>query len=249
MAKNRDRMYSPELKVVHRLINGVEVVYLHDVLTDWSEGMNSMGVGILNTALMIGYDEKEKQIVKKTGKKSKDGRKIRVTLSQPSIQKSLISAVKYMGGIKGHTFIASPEHTITIETTSQHKAKIKLRDSDNGVVRTNHGHEYWNAGYTRGEDYLSSKIRKSSAEKVLRKNEEYFDILDALRNDFYDTKSNLNMTRKTNKMFTSSQIMLNLSDLVFRLDYFEDKVKKFHGIETQLPSDYSPKIRIDINKN
>ena len=70
MAKNRDRMYKPELEVVHELINGVEVVYLHDVITDWSEGMNEFGIGVVNTALMVGFDEKEKQLVKKTGKKS-----------------------------------------------------------------------------------------------------------------------------------------------------------------------------------
>ena len=46
LAKNRDRMYAPELEVVHELVNGVEVVYMHDILTDWSEGMNSNGIGL-----------------------------------------------------------------------------------------------------------------------------------------------------------------------------------------------------------
>ena len=61
MAKNRDRAYKPELEVVHEIIDGVEVAYLRDTITDWSEGMNEYGIGILNTALMVGYDENEKK--------------------------------------------------------------------------------------------------------------------------------------------------------------------------------------------
>ena len=77
LAKNRDRAYNPELEIVHTLINGVEVVYLHDITTDWSEGMNEYGIGIVNSSLLVGYDEKEKSIVSKTGKKSQDGARIR----------------------------------------------------------------------------------------------------------------------------------------------------------------------------
>ena len=67
LAKNRDRAYKPSLEFVHTIIDGVEVVYLRDTVTDWSEGMNEYGVGLVNTALMVGYDENEKKIVKKGG--------------------------------------------------------------------------------------------------------------------------------------------------------------------------------------
>lgn len=248
MAKNRDRMYKPELEVVHEIINGVEVVYLHDVLTDWSEGINEFGVGILNTALMVGYDEKEKQLVKKTGKKSKDGIKIREALGQKSMGDSLKVASKFMGGIKGHTFISTENKFISIETTSKHNPKFTIHDKDNTAVRTNHGHDHWDAGYTQGPDYLSSKVRKSTAEKVAAKVDEPNDILSNLRKDLFKQDSNLNMTRKTEKMFTSSQVMLNLSDLIFELNYFTDKVDKFHGVKTNLPKGYEPKIKIEIKK-
>lgn len=58
MAKNRDRAYKPTLEIIHTIIDGVEVAYLRDVTTDWSESMNEFGVGILNTALMVGYVER-----------------------------------------------------------------------------------------------------------------------------------------------------------------------------------------------
>ena len=53
LAKNRDRAYKPSLEIVHTIIDGVEVVFLRDTITDWSEGLNEYGIGIVNTALMV----------------------------------------------------------------------------------------------------------------------------------------------------------------------------------------------------
>lgn len=248
LAKNRDRMYKPELEVIHELINDIEVVYLHDILTDWSEGMNQYGIGIVNTALMVGYDEKEKKLVKKTGKKSKDGIKIREALGQKNIKESIRVATKFMGGIKGHTFISNPNSFVSIETTSKHEPKFKIHSNDKRVVRTNHGHIHYDAGYTDGPDYLSSKVRKSSAEKIIDKTHDVINILSNLRKDLFKQSSNLNMTRKTDKMFTSSQVLFNLTDLIFELNYFEDKVQKFNGIKNNLPKNYEPQIKINIKK-
>lgn len=248
MAKNRDRMYKPELEVIHELINGVEVVYLHDTITDWSEGINEFGIGVLNTALMVGFDEKEKQLVKKTGKKSKDGIKIREALGQKTLKSTITIAAKFMGGIKGHTFISTPDKVVSIETTSKHNPRFTIHQADSHVVRTNHGHDHWDAGYTEGPDYLSSKVRKSSAEKLTGKVNDSTGLLGAMRTDLFSTKSNLNMTRKTDKMSTSSQLLLNLSDLIFELNYFDEKVDKFHGIKVNLPKGYEPKIKIEIKK-
>ena len=45
LAKSRDRNYMPRIKI-HREVTpeGLEVVYLHDVDTDYMEGMNSAGI-------------------------------------------------------------------------------------------------------------------------------------------------------------------------------------------------------------
>ena len=64
LAKNRDRAYNPTISIVRDLIDGVEVAYILDKDTDWSEGMNSYGIGILNSALMVTADENEKKIIK-----------------------------------------------------------------------------------------------------------------------------------------------------------------------------------------
>ena len=246
LAKNRDRAYKPSLEIIHTIIDGVEVVYLRDTITDWSEGMNEYGIGLVNTALMVGYDENEKKIVKKGGKPSKDGKKIRRALSQKNIRDVVESAITYEGGIKGHTFISTPNKMISIETTSKHNPKFELHTND--AVRTNHGHLHYNAGYTKGRDYLSSKLRKISAEKLIKSAKSVDDILPLMRKKLYKYDSNLNMLRDTNKMFTSSQVLMDLTNKLFKLTYREKNVEEFVGIKKIFPKGYEPKIKIVVTK-
>lgn len=252
LAKNRDRAYKPKLEVVHTLIDGVEVVYLHDITTDWSEGMNEYGIGIVNSALMVGHDEAEKKIVKKAGKPSKDGARIRKVLGQKTLREALKKVVGYNDssndGIKGHTFISSPKYMISVEQTSNHKPNLVLQNIEHPIVRTNHGNVYVDAGYASGMDYKSSKIRKISAEKIIDKVKDWREIPTVMRKQYYKKDSQLNMRRDTDKMFTSSQTVLNLTDKIFLLEYFVDKVESFEGIKTLLPKDYNKKIKIQINK-
>lgn len=248
LAKNRDRAYNPSLEIIHTIVDGVEVVYLRDTITDWSEGMNEFGIGVVNTALMVGYDEEEKKIVKKKGKPSKDGAKIRKVLSSNNLKDAIKLAVQYEGGIKGHTLVSSPKTTISIETTSKHNPNINLVNREHPLVRTNHGHYYSDAGYTNGPDYKSSIIRKISAEKQMDKADDWNLIAPLMRANFYKNDSPLNMKRDTKKMSTSSQLVLNLTDKIFQLTYFENKVDEFFGIKTELPEGYSPKIKIEVKK-
>jgi hypothetical protein len=246
LAKNRDRAYKPEIEVVHTLINGIEVVYLHDITTDWSEGMNELGIGIVNTSLLVGYDEKEKSIVSKTGKKSKDGIRIRTALGQRSIKDALKAAILTNGGVKGHTFIADPNHLITIEMTSKHTPVIKLQDPNKTYVRTNHGLAHPDAGYTEGPDYKSSVVRRASARSAVSGIKKWEDELLSLRTNRYNHDNLNNMSRDTDKMKTTSQMQLNLTQKIFTLHYFGDRVEGFRGIRSELPSDYMPKIQIRI---
>jgi len=113
LAKNRDRMYNPELEIVHTIIDGVEVAYLHDLITDWSEGLNEHGIGVVNSALLVGHDEAEAKIVKKGGKPGPDGDKMRNIIKQPTLIKAVRAAISYKGSsglsLKGHTFVSSPK--------------------------------------------------------------------------------------------------------------------------------------------
>jgi hypothetical protein len=251
LAKNRDRAYKPTIEIIHTLLNGVEVVYLHDTITDWSEGMNEYGIGIVNSALLVGRDEAEKKIVKKSGKVGPDGGKIRNILAQKNLLDAVRAGLSYKGkgrlALKGHTFISSPNYMVSIETTSKNKPVVKLESMKNPIVRTNHGRYYTEAGYTEGDNYKSSIIRKLSAEKQSDKAQNWYDLAPLLRKKFFDYDSPLNMKRDT-KLTTSTQMVLNLTDLIFQLNYFEKDVAGYGGVKEDFPKDYKPKIRIVVNK-
>lgn len=252
LAKNRDRAYKPKLEVVHTIIDGMEVAYLHDMITDWSEGMNANGIGVVNSALLVGHDEAEHKIVKKGGKPGPDGDKMRNIIKQPTLKNALKAALTYKGksqlALKGHTFISSPKHMISIETTSKHKPDVKLHNTEHPIVRTNHGHTFTDAGYTHGEKYLSSKMRKIEAEKTVEKVSDWREIAQAMRKEFFPKESQLNMRRQGKEMFTSSQTVMNLTDRILEIEYFLDRVEGFYGIKNELPEGYKPKIKIYIKK-
>lgn len=252
LAKNRDRAYKPKLEIVRELIDGVEVAYIHDMITDWSEGMNEFGIGVVNSALLVGHDEAEKKLVKKAGKPGPDGDKMRNIMKQKNIKDALKAALTYKGkshlSLKGHTFISSPKHMISIETTSKHTPDVKLHNTEQPIVRTNHGHLFTDAGYTHGIKYLSSKMRKISAEKTVDRVKDWKEIGKAMRKQFFDRESHLNMARNTPHMFTSSQTIMNLTDRILEIEYFADKVESFEGINNKLPKGYTPKIKIQIKK-
>lgn len=251
LAKNRDRAYKPDLEVVHTRIDGTEVAYMRDITTDWSEGMNEYGIGIVNTALLVGYDEDEKKILKSGGKPSKDGARIRYALSKKTLDAVITAVTTYQGGVKGHTIIASPDAVYTVELTSKHKAFVTKHKLGRIIVRTNHGDHYPDAGYTHAdepEDYASSVERRKDAIALLKTVDAEDEILSALRTQTHDTHSNLNVLRDTKKMRTSSQILMDLTSRTVHFNYIDAQTDTFEGIKTKLPSNYTPKITIKTHK-
>jgi hypothetical protein len=248
LAKNRDRAYKPTLEIIHEIIDGVEIVYLHDTITDWSEGMNEFGIGAVNAALAVGHDEIEKKVVKKKGKPGKDGAKMRFIISRKTLKDAVKACLEFKGvsdkSLNGHTFISNSKKMVSVEVTSQHKPLVKIQNLEQPHVRTNHGHSYQDAGYTSGESYKSSVLRKISAEKQLDKVDTWYGIPKSMRTDFYEKHSPFATARDTDKMFTSSQLAMNLTDKVFFLTYFSSKVEKFNGVVNKLPNGYTPKIKI-----
>lgn len=105
LAKNRDRTYNPNIKIVREIINGTEMIYMYDVDTDYSEGMNEHGIGIVNTTLQGKEDEKEMKVARRYKKLSADGHKIRHALSMKHIEDIVKTLDLYKRGLGGHTTI------------------------------------------------------------------------------------------------------------------------------------------------
>lgn len=260
LAKNRDRGYKAKIQVIHELINGIEVVYLRDTLTDWSEGMNEYGIGIVNASLQVEFDEKEGDLAKRNLDKGKspqvsyDGLKIRTALSKKKLSEAVKSVISFIGedkhdvGVKGQTIIANTKYAFVIEMTSKHLPVIKKIDKHEVVVRTNHGIDYPDTGYTSGVKRDSSISRMTIALDHLKKVKKKSEVLDVLNKQY--TKDNfLNPYRRKNKfhMETTSQVMYDLDKLEFILKWDIDH-SEFSGIVNNLPKGYEPKIKIKVSK-
>jgi hypothetical protein len=249
LAKNRDRTYYPTVKIVRDIINGIEVAYMYDEDTDYSEGMNETGMGIVNTTLQGKRDENEGSDKNKKSlnkKLSADGNKIRKALGFSDIEKVVKCLDLYDRGLGGHTTVGYKGGFVAIEKLKFGKPGITQYDTNGVIVRTNHGIKYPDQGYQFGKDRKSSLSRQLLATKEARLAEKPEDILINLRQHHSDIPAYLEPYRTNYKVWTSSQILLNLTDL--EMIFVVDENANFLGIEDRLPRNYEPKIRIKIEK-
>ncbi|WIC41446.1 hypothetical protein MA9V1_182 [Chryseobacterium phage MA9V-1] len=246
IAKNRDRPYDPSLTLIHEIIDGIETVWMVDEDTDWSEGMNEFGISIVNSALMVARDEAEKKTAKKEGKKFlKDGTIIREALKHSDVEKIIDIIISKDGGLKGHTFVCTKDELYAVELTSKHQPEVQnISDSDN-EVRTNHGIKHTSAGYQKGLSFKSSAIRKNSAIAQISKANTPEEVLQRMRKRLYKKDSMLNMKRDTKKLWTSSQLMMDPTNLTIKLVAFSDKTQDLK-IDNRLPEGYVPKIKLEL---
>jgi len=269
LAKNRDRGYTAEMEMVHELLDNVEIAYWHDVDTDWSEGMNEFGIGIVNSSLMVNDDEKESDKIKAAkeekeynkDKKRKprhasDGAKIRQALLQKNIRDCIKVLISSKGdgsakvkGVTGQCIVSDGNEIYIIEHSSVDVPIIKkLKNDKKVVVRTNHGIYHKDLGYQSGPKKESSDSRMELAKEHLQDAKTDQDVLDLMKKK-YKKDPYLNPYRTTNKfhMQTVGQIMMNCDkkEITIRLD---KKHGEFTGIENLLPKGYEPKIKINIEK-
>ena len=249
--KNRDRNYTPKVKVYHVLKDGVEILYMKDEITGWCEGINSSGIGIVNSALAVAKDEKEKRLTEEDaeGATLRDGKRVLEALSKTSVDDAVESIKTFDKGLKGHTFVADPDRTVSLEATWEgHDYHIRQLANDKKHVRTNHGQYHQDAGYTEddGDDYLSSLARRDQAMKVIRGVDSYEQIAPAIYGKRRKDRSDpLNMVKLTDGMKSTSQIVLDLSDLTVYLYLLPDQVE-FLGYQNDLPKGRKPKLTLKV---
>jgi hypothetical protein len=243
LAKNRDRTYNPIIKIVREIINGTEVLYMHDINTDYSEGINEHGIAIVNTTLQGKADEKEIKTTTKHKKLNADGHIVRNALQYKDLDKLVDSLELFKRGLGGHTTIAHPGGFIAIEKLRRGKPAIRKYGKEEVVVRTNHGINYPDQGYQAGEDRDSSVSRAYYAGLEARKAKSPEEVLKRLR-DHHGIAGYLEPYRTNYKVWTSSQIMMNISDLT--VEFVVDENTRFLGIEDNLPINYKPKIKLQL---
>lgn len=266
LLKNRDRNYLPKVRIYHTIIDGVEIAYMKDEVTGWVEGINEFGIGVVNSALAVAADEREgkTKIIKhddeegdkadkepKRKRYQKNEERMLLALSQKNLKSAVKIIDKHLGGLTGHNLVADPNNTVAIESTKETDIPkvVKLNEAKRHI-RTNHGVYFPDAGYgpQDGASYYSSHARLEQATEVIKSVKLPTDIAPAIyKKRFKHLDDPMNMVRDTDNMKTTSQMVLNLTDLELLFYIIPGKVK-FLGCKTDLPSDYQPKIKIKIFK-
>jgi len=256
LGKTRDRNYKPTVQIIRDITSkGIEFVYMHDMNTDYAEGMNCHGVGIVNAALLVSADEKALKhwrigTSKKKGA-SNDGPRMLHALQFPKLSQAIKSLVGYDSGLKGHTLVGNKKLLYSIEMTSKHNPIVKKIDTTKGFdVKTNHGEEHHSAGYTANkhpDDYASSAHRQAQALDALKNVKDDRDIMPNLTTQKFKKNSNYNMLRTTAQMRTSSQVLMHLEDLTFTFYVIDDECD-YKGIVDHTPKEHKSRINIIIEK-
>jgi hypothetical protein len=257
--KNRDRNYTPEVRLYHEILNGVEVLYMKDETTGWCEGINEFGIGIVNAALAVREDEKQgkaSKVVPGKGKGDqstlntlKDGKRVLRALQSENIEEAVGVIQSHLGGLRGHTLIADKDTTYSLEATWRgHDFHVRRLPNGRRHVRTNHGQFYPDAGYTEkdGDNYLSSLARRDQAMRTLREVDDPSRIAPSIygrrRPDRTDP---LNMVKLTDGMRTTSQVVMDLANRTM-LFYLVPKQVEYLGYRRNLPKGYAPKVKLKV---
>lgn len=214
--KNRDRNYIPEISFKKLESKGTEVTYFWDDITQYCEGINSAGVGILSASLMVLDDEKE--IEKRSREPSKDGMRIKAALRLRDPRAAAMYLIKK--GLTGNTVIFDAETMILVESAdgdNGYEYRARVIPHDELVVRTNHGVWLPWAGYQRQEgdtaesaSRVSSESRRLIATYVAETAKNPMELIDGLCRDYVGNPQ-LNVFRETDdgkKMRTTAQILI-----------------------------------------
>jgi len=256
LAKNRDRNYKARIELIHELINGIEVAYIRDVDSEWTEGLNEYGFGIINSSLDIVYDEnplsKKPEDIKMKLQSQKKYLNALATKSFNIFQDNIFNPDYYYDiSLQGHTFLGNPYYCIHCESNSNKKPYYDVLDDL--TVYTNHGNRISNAGYIKGKALATSIIRQKLIEAEL-KDIDYnsnIDILDNMNKyykDFHPEYHPYRMLTEAKCIYTTSQLLLNLTKKIMIFRHDKDHCD-FIGVNNRLPDGYIPKIKIFIYQN
>lgn len=237
--KNRDRNYKPIIKLRKSFRQNIERLYIWDMKTKYTEGVNEFGVGIISASVMVKEDENE---VKQTKRKKKeqalrngtyyapDGKKIRTALLEKTVERALEKIIK--SKVPGNTLVFDKDRCFLVEgaflldddgvkTDNYEYKKIEIK-KDEIVVRTNHGVLLPHAGYQDGptpEEKLKRKstlIRRDKVIKALEKATTSREVLDAvsITDDENPQLNPLRLDTSRGAMRTTGQILIEPGECV-----------------------------------
>ena len=279
LIKNRDRTYSPKIEVVHEIINGIEIVYIYDLITGWREGMNELGVGLVNSSLSRSDDinmsifervKKNPNYLKtREGKRKIKGESNYDILIDHNFKYKISNCIKddICNGISsGHTLLLLESDVYHIEKYNNSKERefflIKL-NNDKNIVITNHG--IHGNGDIKGHSAISSFLRKDIVEYGIKHNKIHNinELLNIINTNYTNIDARFHPYRDgsvskkyvNSKNLKKSKYVSTTGQLVMNMtdkifDYYSDT---HHSISVKyvnkLPKNYIPKIQVNIHSS
>ena len=255
LVKNRDRTYKPTMSVIHyRTKKGIEIAIVYDKTTQYLEGMNEYGIGILNSTMLNEIDSDAEGTYNR-----EQGKIVFKALNTKTIDEAIGVLTTQSGGLEGHTMVADSVRAYHVEMLKGAESHVTQLDPTTGWdARTNHGVYFPEGGYMPrdGHIYMSSNYRKALAEIELSVADSPKKIMAILRQQHNEPDSHLNMHRRVPAsddypygFMTTSQIVMDLS---LRQLFFHsyNNVSEFCGqVENLLPKGYKSKIKIKLSNS
>jgi len=264
IAKNRDRAYKPYIDIIHEIVNGIEIIYIHDRTNLWIEGMNEYGVGIINSTLSI-HDGKitTKKRVLETNKKKNVIYKILTKKKYETNLQDIFNNSSKKNVLEGHSILVHDNENEIFHIENNVENQYVIKKIDKPSVYTNHGIILQDEGFTEGKKGLSSCLRQKIIERELKNaNIKSIDELVAVMNKNYSNldprfhpyrdknttiKAIRNINKNQNFVSTSGQLIMNLTNKEFI--YYSDKNNsKTVNYINRLPRNYVSKIKVIIEK-
>ena len=214
--KNRDRNYIPEISFAFSKEGKTDRLMFIDDMTSYQEGLNSHGIGVLGTSLMV-IDDEEVITTRNNSAKS-DGQRIKNALAENTVEK--VAQALIDEELTGCTIVFDNETCYLIEacinTDKKYYYDMEEIKQNKGVARTNHGIYLDWAGYQYGVDEKQDLSRESSesrleqAQQVLKTATTPQELINGLCNQPHEnTQMNaLRTTTSRKKMRTTAQEMI-----------------------------------------
>lgn len=229
--KNRDRSFTPNNKVVHEKIGGVEVAYYTDQ-TGWIEGMNEFGIGFVFASTEGSNYEGYDKAYRVTDHPKRNSKKLFAPFAKEFRSllrsKTLDEAIKKLATQKksGNFLLSDGKKAYEFERFEKQSdgKKLSLGDGES-FIKTNHGTLIAKAGQQYNPKQIkraSSDIRMSQAKLQLIGVKDPMDIPSRLQFQQFDPSSSLNTFRTDDEELTISQCLMKLKEKEFHFYHNEE---------------------------
>lgn len=255
LAKNRDRNYKPEIQIIHEIKNGLELVYIKDLMSGWIEGINENGTAIVNSSLSS--KDTKKYVVKSKNKKN--------FMYSALISKDKDIFLKNLEKVYGHNIAVFENKLYHMETIPRTRFFLEAKDENKSTVYSNHVIKLKkNTTIKRQKTsimrkkIIESELSNFKHNKTMCKGNVYTNISKLLNKNYIDVSQKYQPYRdkelikienniKPDKIiFTTGQILINCTKKEFI--YYNDIHNKKTEYINKLPEGYSPKIKVISKK-